>query len=233
MLTRHRGVLALAAFLADLTLHLVVQVLGRATAIDITQWLLMPLLALVVWCAPVPKSVLTGRVLLAIGFSWLGDFLPHFVSGDAAFLVMVGAFAAAQAVYARAFWPMRHDSVIGSAWPVAYGAAAAGLVVVCAPGAGPLLGAVVAYAVVITLMAVLATGVNRLAGIGGVVFMCSDALIALEAFVPRWDLPGQSFWVMLTYGAAQLLLVLGVLAAASLGARPTRRQLRSSDSLTP
>jgi uncharacterized membrane protein YhhN len=212
MLSRHRGVLALAAYLADLAVHQTAQLRGQETWVDVTQWLLMPLLALVLWLAPVPKGDLTRWVLVAIGCSWLGDFLPHFLSGDAAFLVMVGAFAAAQATYARAFWPMRKDSVTGSAWPVAYAAAAACLVLVCAPGAGSLLGAVVAYALVITVMAVLATGVNRLAWLGGVVFMCSDALIALEAFVPRWDLPGQSFWVMLTYGAAQLLLVLGVLA---------------------
>ena len=212
MLTRHRGVLALAAYLADLTVHLVAQARGQETLIGVSQWLLMPLLALVVWLAPAPMSALTRWVLVAIACSWLGDFLPHFVSGDAAFLVLVGAFAVAQAAYARAFWPLRQDSVTGSAWPVAYAAAAAGLVLVCAPGAGPVLSAVVVYAVVITVMAVLATGVHPLTGIGGVLFMCSDALIALEAFVPRWDLPGQSFWVMLTYGAAQLLLVLGVLA---------------------
>lgn len=212
MLTRHRGVLALAAYLIDLTVHLVAQVRSLETCIGVTQWLLMPLLALVVWFAPVPRSDLIRWVLVALACSWLGDFLPHFVSGDAAFLVLVGAFAVAQAIYAHAFWPMRKDSVTGSAWPVAYAAVAAALVLVCAPGAGSLLVAVVGYAVVITVMAVLATGVHRLTGIGGVVFMCSDALIALEAFVPRWDLPGQSFWVMLTYGAAQLLLVLGVLA---------------------
>lgn len=217
MLSRHRGVLALAAYLVDLTVHLVAQGRSLETTADVTQWLLMPLLGLVVWSAPVSRSVLTQWVLVAIAFSWLGDLLPHFVSGDAAFLVLVGAFAAAQATYAHAFWPMRKDSLAGrgSGWPVAYAVAAAGLVLLCAPGAGGLLAAVVAYAVVITVMAVLATGVHPIAGIGGVVFICSDALIALEAFVPKWDLPGQSFWVMLTYGAAQLLLVLGVLARSA------------------
>lgn len=217
MLPRHRGVLALAAYLADLAVHLVAQVRSLETVADATQWLLMPLLGLVVWWAPVSRSALTQWVLVAIACSWLGDLLPHFVSGDAGFLVLVAAFAAAQATYAWAFWPMRSESLAGrgSGWPVAYAAVAACLVLVCAPGAGGLLAAVVAYAVVITAMAVLATGVHVLAGIGGVVFICSDALIALEAFTPKWDLPGQSFWVMATYGAAQLLLVLGVLARSA------------------
>ncbi len=215
MLSRHRAVLPLAAYACDLTVHLVAQARDTDILIGLTQWLLVPLLALVVVLAPVPRGHLTRWVLVALCFSWLGDVLPHFVGGDGAFLVLVGAFAVAQAAYARAFWPLRAGSVTGSAWPVAYAAAATALVLLCAPGAGPLLAAIVVYAAVITVMAVLATGVHPLAGLGAVVFMASDALIALEAFVPRWDLPGQSFWVMLTYGLAQLLLVLGVLARSA------------------
>lgn len=215
MLTRSRAILPLGVYAGDLTAHLVAQTRDAEAWIGVTQWLLVPLLALVVVLAPVPKGQLTRWVLIALACSWLGDFLPHFVGGDGAFLVLVGAFAVAQAAYARAFWPLRADSVTGSAWPVAYAAAATVLVLLCAPGAGSLLAAIVVYAVVITVMAVLATGVHPLAGIGAVLFMGSDALIALEAFVPEWDLPGQSFWVMLTYGVAQLLLVLGVLARSA------------------
>ena len=86
------------------------------------------------------------------------------------------------------------------------------MIALCLPHAGELAVPVVGYAVLITVMAVLATGVHPLAGIGAGLFILSDALIAMSAFVPWWSLPGQGFWVMLTYGLAQLLIVLGVLA---------------------
>jgi len=58
-------------------------------------------------------------------------------------------------------------------------------------------------------MAVLATGVNTLTGIGGAVFMLSDSLIALGAF-RGWESRPLSVAVMATYAVAELLLVLGV-----------------------
>lgn len=215
MLSRSRAVLALTAYVLVLGVHLVAQLVEAGAWTRPTQVALMPLLALVVLTAPVPRGRLTGWVLVGLAFSWLGDWLPAVVGEDAAFLAMVGAFAVAQACYAVAFWPLRADSVTGTGWPVAYGLAAAALVLVCAPGTGDLLGPVVGYAVVITVMAVLATGVHRLAAVGGVLFMASDALIALEAFVPDWEIAAHSWWVMLTYGLAQLLLVLGVLARSA------------------
>src|SRR5690625_5704786 len=58
-------------------------------------------------------------------------------------------------------------------------------------------------------MAVLATGLGRLAGTGAVVFVASDALIALDAFGVM-TLPGQGFWVMSNYITAQTLLIMAV-----------------------
>jgi len=87
--------------------------------------------------------------------------------------------------------------------------AAVVIIVLCAPAAGALLGAVIAYAAAICVMAVLATGLGPAAGIGAALFVVSDAAIALDAFGVL-TLPGQSFWVMSTYIAAQLLLVLAV-----------------------
>jgi len=77
---------------------------------------------------------------------------------------------------------------------------------------------VLAYGLLLGAMAVLATGVNPLVWAGGALFLVSDGLIALNAFAPWWDLPLQGFWVMLTYIAAQLLIVLGVLRAVTVGA---------------
>lgn len=220
--------ISLRLFELVLVVHLAAQLLGEPVVSRWTQWLLMPLLALTLLLAARTRSGtgaavhaaagtphtpprLVVLVLIGLGFSWLGDLLPHF-SGEAGFLVMVGMFAVAQALYAVAFWPHRAASLWRSPWALAYAAFAALMIALCLPHAGELAGPVVGYAVLITVMAVLATGVHPLAGIGAGLFILSDALIALSAFVPWWSLLGQGFWVMLTYGLAQLLIVLGVLA---------------------
>lgn len=79
-----------------------------------------------------------------------------------------------------------------------------------------LLPAVALYALAIVVMAVLATGLGRLAGLGAAMFVGSDALIALSAFGVV-TLPGHDVWVMSTYIAAQTMLILAVRRRA----RPT------------
>ena len=229
MLARLRAVLALGAYLLVLVVHVVAQVVDHEPTADVTQWLLAPVLALLVLVAPTPAG-LTDRarglrrwVLAGLGFSWLGDLLPHLVpDDDTAFVVLIGCFALAQASYAVGFRPFRRDGLLGTNWVFAYVAAATALVLVTAPGAGAMLAPVVGYAVLITTMAVLATGVHRLTGLGAALFLASDALIALEAFVAGWHLPGQSVWVMTTYGLAHLLIVLGVLARSAADGRDAR-----------
>ena len=159
--------------------------------------------------------------LVALGFSWLGDLVPSLVTEDASFLVMVGFFLLAQVAYVVAFAPLVRRSVVHTR-PVLllpYAAVLVTLVALCAPGADALLVPVALYGGVLVAMAVLATGLGRLATIGGAVFLVSDGLIALEAFVPGWDLAGQGFWVMLTYTVGQ-----GLLAAAVIGRNVAERR---------
>lgn len=208
-----RALLALYGALA--ALHLAVQWTGADDWSRPTQVLLMPALAAVLLAeAPRPRDRLAALALTALGFSWLGDSAPALASGDTAFLLMVGFFLVAQAVYAAAFLPLRADSVLRRRRPLLalYAAAVGALVWFCAPGAGGLLVPVLAYGLFLGVMAVLATGVHPLAGVGGALFLVSDGLIALRAFAPGFDPPHDGFWVMLTYTAAQALLVLGVLA---------------------
>jgi uncharacterized membrane protein YhhN len=70
---------------------------------------------------------------------------------------------------------------------------------------------VAGYSVLLTAMAYLAAArMGRVAGIGGVLFVVSDTLIA--SGVADWDqLPRPDLWIMLTYVAAQYLLVTGAL----------------------
>jgi uncharacterized membrane protein YhhN len=196
-------------FVVLVLVHLT-SLLAGADALDrVSQWTLMPALAGVVLTATRwPRGRLVTWVLVALGFSWLGDLVPSLVGDDAAFLVMVGFFLLAQTAYVVAFAPTVRSSVARRR-PVLllpYAAVLVALVALCAPGAGDLLVPVAVYGGVLVAMAVLATGLGRAAAVGGAVFVVSDSLIALEAFVPSWNLPGQSFWVMLTYVVAQGLI---------------------------
>ena len=101
-----------------------------------------------------------------------------------------------------------------------YVVAVVALVLACVGGASEMLVPVLVYGACLGTMAVLSTGVNRVTAAGGALFLVSDGLIALEAFVPGFDLPAQGFWVMTTYLAAQALIVAGVLLEDA-GAKPT------------
>ncbi|MEZ0447794.1 lysoplasmalogenase [Cellulomonas sp. ICMP 17802] len=211
-----------AVFVAVVVVQLTAEATGAEDLARVSQWLLMPVLAAVVASATRwPRGHLVTWVLVALGFSWLGDLVPSLVGDDASFLVMVGFFLLAQVAYVVAFAPHAGRSVLRRR-PVLllpYAAVLVGLVAVCAPGAGALLVPVAVYGGVLTAMAVLATGLGRLAAVGGAVFLVSDSLIALDAFVPSWDLAGQGFWVMLTYVVGQ-----GLLASAVVVRNATERR---------
>ncbi len=196
--------------------HLAAQLTGAATTARVTQGLLMPALAAVVLTATRwPRGRRVAWTLVALGFSWLGDVLPSAVGDDAAFLVMVGCFLLAQGAYVVAFAPSVRRSVVHRrpVLLVPYALVLVTLVAVCTPGAGTLLAPVAVYAGVLVAMAVLATGLGRTGAVGGALFLVSDALIAVDAFVPSWHLAGQGFWVMLTYAAGQALLAAAVVAS--------------------
>ena len=198
-----------AAFVAVALVQLASQWAGVEAVATVTQWALMPLLAgALVAATRWPRGHLVTWVLVAIGFSWLGDLVPSLVADDVAFLVMVGFFLVAQVAFVVAFAPDVRRSVLHRR-PVLllpYAVVLVALVGACAGGAGTLLIPVAVYGGCLTAMAVLSTGVSPVAGIGGAIFLVSDALIALGEFVPSWSLAHQSFWVMLTYTLAQALL---------------------------
>jgi uncharacterized membrane protein YhhN len=215
-----RAPVAFGALALVTMVHLATQ-LGEVTGplADVTQDLLMPLLALSLALAvPAPRGRLVNGTLVALGFSFLGDAAPDLAPQDTAFLVMVGFFLVAQFAYVATFWPLRRESVAGRSWfyVLPYAAAFVALVAACREGAGSLFVPVVVYGLALTTMAVLSTGVSTLAGVGGAVFMASDALIALGEFTGI-DLPQQDFWVMLTYVAGQTLIVLAVMSRRTRG----------------
>ncbi|WP_068157245.1 lysoplasmalogenase [Rhodococcus phenolicus] len=222
MTGRPTAIVASAAFAVVAVAHLIAQAAAPESSFtDISQWLLMPLLAAALAASTrPPRTRLVRLVLVALGLSWLGDTAPDLFDGDASFLVMVGFFLCAQVVYLVAFVPYRSSSILCTRrWALAIPVAAVvALIAVCAPGAGTLLVPVVVYGVLLATTAVSATGVSAVVATGAVLFVVSDALIALGAFT---DLAVPGFAVMSTYIAAQVLIAVGARAVAEPGDRPS------------
>jgi uncharacterized membrane protein YhhN len=75
--------------------------------------------------------------------------------------------------------------------------------------------ALVVYGILLGVMAALATGVHRLTGVGAATFAFSDTAIAVFAFVFPYRFGADGLVIISTYLLAQLLIILGVIAAAS------------------
>lgn len=208
-----------AVFVAIAIVHLVAQLGDFRLLADITQSLLMPLLIVTLLVGTArPRRRLMWLIVAALFFSWLGDLLPRFVSGDAGFLTMVGCFLIAQIWYIAAFLPFQRRSVLRQPLlALPYVAAFALLVAFCFDGAGMLLVPVVIYGVALTLMAMLSNGLGIIAGVGGAVFFVSDAMIALRSFAELAP-PASGFWIMLTYLLGQALIIVGVLRRVEVSA---------------
>lgn len=205
---------ALATLVVVALVHLVAQATAPGGVLaDLTQVLLMPALAWVLLTGtPNPKSRLVRLVLLALLLSWLGDTLPRFAEDESevGFGLMLGAFLLAQLAYVAAFLPFAGRSIARTrpVLLIPYLLALLVLVALTAGGGGPLV-PVIAYGLAIVVMAVLATGIDRVAAIGAVLFLVSDTFIAVRAFVGL-ELPLHGVWVMLTYVLGQALLVTAV-----------------------
>ena len=88
-----------------------------------------------------------------------------------------------------------------------------------------LAGPVAVYGASLAVMAVLATGVSRLTGIGGALFLVSDIVLAVELFVAPGAIPYALFANMALYLPAQLMITLGVQerVAVEVGSAPVDR----------
>ncbi len=164
-------------------------------------------------------------VLAALFFSFLGDtFLLFDKDNSLYFMLGLGAFLVAHIFYIVAFRQERyeenHDSLqrvqkLRIAFPVIL--AATGLVVVLYPNLGDLRVPVIAYATVIMFMVLNAlfrferTNARSfwMVAAGAILFMLSDSMLAINKFLEPIKYAG--VWIMLTYLAAQLFIVDGIL----------------------
>ncbi|SNX57462.1 uncharacterized membrane protein YhhN [Streptomyces sp. TLI_55] len=172
--------------------------------------LLMPLLAAYAASRGAPRLLIA-----ALLFGWGGDVLLLF-DADPAFLAGMASFAAGHVCYIVLFQKYGTDIATvrarGGFLSVIYVVVLATTIQSLWPDLPADLRVPVAgYSVLLTVMAYLAAArMGRVAGIGGVLFVLSDTLIA--SGVADWDqLPRPDLWIMLTYVAAQYLLVTGAL----------------------
>ncbi|WP_328870408.1 lysoplasmalogenase [Streptomyces sp. NBC_00287] len=172
--------------------------------------LLMPLLAGYAALSGAPRLLVA-----ALLFGWGGDVLL-LSDAEPAFLAGMGSFAAGHVCYLLLFKGRgAHQPFLLAGYGVALTATVAALwpdlpADLRVPVAG--------YSLLLTAMAYRAgSRFGLLAGLGGALFMLSDTLIATG--VAEWPQPPRpDLWIMLTYIAAQILLVTGTLRA--LEARP-------------
>ena len=158
---------------------------------------LMPLLWQ--WSRTQDAPPLLQAALLA---SAAGDLL---LETDAQ-LAGMAAFAAAHACYIAVFLA----NPAQRSWRVlaAYAALWAALIAVLSPGLDGRRVPVAVYALLLTATAVASRWHNPRSGLGGALFLVSDALIALR--MSGRDFPGRGALTMSTYAVGQYLLTSGV-----------------------
>lgn len=182
-----------------------------------TKLLLMPALALAVMWAGAglqAKAALT-LLVVAIGFSWLGDgagtFFPLLSDELPA---MLACFGVAHVAYLVLMWGGRGIAVRRlPAWSLAYVLAYAALMVVLVPRAGSLAIPVAVYGLLLVGTAAVASRCGSVIAWGGAWFLVSDAILSLRLFMPEMMPDWTSGAVMLTYTVGQGLIGYGIVAA--------------------
>ncbi|MEV6484435.1 lysoplasmalogenase [Streptomyces sp. NPDC051576] len=198
----------LGAFVLATVLDLVCLAVGFRAGHLVAKPLLMPLLAAFAARAGGPR-ILVAALLCG----WGGDVLL-LSDADPAFMAGMASFAAGHICYLVLFRRQGPPRARAGLLAVGYAVALGTLVVLLWPDLPAGLRVPVAgYSTLLTAMAyAAATRLGPVAGLGGALFMLSDTLIATG--VADWPQPSApDFWIMLTYAAAQFLLVRGALDA--------------------
>ncbi|MEU9448592.1 lysoplasmalogenase [Streptomyces sp. NPDC048277] len=198
----------LGAFVLATVLDLVSLAVGFRAGHLVAKPLLMPLLAARTARAGGPRLLVAALLC-----GWGGDVLLLSDAGPA-FMAGMASFAAGHVCYLVLFRRQGPPRARARILVPVYAAALVTLVVLLWPDLPAGLRVPVAgYSTLLTAMAyTAATRLRPVAGLGGALFMLSDTLIATG--VAGWpQLPRPDFWIMLTYVAAQFLLVRGTLDA--------------------
>lgn len=146
-------------------------------------------------------------LVIELALSWVGD-----LTIDRSFRAGLGSFLAAHLSMIALFWSGFRAQVSPLAllllpWLVVIA------LVLRPPRLTALYPAVIAYATILAAMAASATRGGRRTGLGGVLFVVSDSLLAFRRFTPSFSARPWGAVVMASYLAAQALLIDGVLSA--------------------
>lgn len=209
----------LTAFIVALAVDLAAIILEERTLQMICKPVIVLSLALHFYMRTAGRgSHLRKYVLLALGFSWLGDILLMFSGSDEMYFIAgLTSFLIAHIFYIIFFHLVKKQEKIRSRiWPlVIVSVYYAGLMFILSPYLGDLIIPVRVYGIVISIMFMLAMHMiflqNRVAGklllAGALLFVISDSILAADKFYSHFPMAG--FLVMATYGAAQFMLVYG------------------------
>ncbi len=213
-----RGVF-MSAYVLVGVLNVIAVASSNANGEQLTKPLLIPLL--LAWLVAMVRrewSVPLRWIGVGLVFAWAGD-LALMGEGDVAFLVGIAAFLVMQVCYLVAFLRVPGPGLV-RAWKIAAVPYALIWIAVNAlvwQGAGDLRIPVLVYSAVAVAMALAALDlVLRLpqalawrVAAGALLFVASDALIAVTAFGPLAESATTGAVIMTTYIAAQGLIVTG------------------------
>ena len=204
-----------------------VELLGRLLDRTQMEYFVKPLI--MIWIAVyfllcARKTSFTVPVLLAFFFSWVGDnFLMLSGSNELFFYAGVGGFFCAQVSYVYTFIKFSEKGGKGflqqNPWiAVFFLAYMAGILYLLFPGLEGMMKVVITiYAFSLILMSMTALNRSgrvgalsfRLVFIGSLLFVLSDSMIAIDKF--HSDLPLAGFLIMITYIAAQYMIMRGLI----------------------
>lgn len=187
----------------------------------ITKYLLMPFLILHVVFNALKnlKSVLL--LLTALVFCWLGDILLMFTGeNENNFLFGLAAFLTAHIFYIftfRKFRNLEEKSAFKWAYIIPVLIYSGGLMIYLIPQLGDMMIPVIAYAIIISMMAIAAlVRMGRTTSYsfsfvlyGAILFVISDSIIAVNKFTS--PITNAGLFIMVTYIMAQYLIVNGCL----------------------
>lgn len=218
---------------SSLLLHLVfaviviVELCGRFVDNINLEYMVKPLI--MIWMAVYfmifkKKKIIVVPVLLAFFFSWLGDnFLMFSGKNELFFFAGVGGFFLAQLTYIYIFATYSEKGGKGYLQKnpflvLVFLAYLGGILVLLFPGMeGMMKPIILVYALSLVGMSMMALNRNGRVGrlsyllvfVGSILFLLSDSMIALNKFYSEFWLAG--FWIMITYIAAQYLIMRGLI----------------------
>ena len=192
---------------------------GNETVRYITKPLLMPLLIVFfIFQTTGFASSLKKWIELALLFSWAGDVLLMFESMNGNFFI----FGLVAFLIAHIFYILFYENVIRKEsfrknywWFLPVIIYYVSLIYILSPHLGDMKLPVRIYGIVISYMLIQALQTGRIKDLGAatlmiggaVLFITSDSILAINKFYESFEYAGIA--IMLTYGIAQLLIVLG------------------------